>query len=474
MQQFKRFGVLFLLMFACTFVTHTLIPQTAHAQAPDKEFTISVGETLTFSARGVRSVSIGLPNIADAQAAGADQLLVTGKQPGTTTININGSSGQTTLLIRVVGTNPQSLAEEVREVLGSGSGVDVRVVKGRVLLEGEVAGEKFKNKISVLSDLYPNQLLNFTTYREAFVEGARMVAVDLDFVQLATLNRDELGVQWGEFVGANYTFGTGDVPLYYGENADLSPGVLPDESGSILSEPAKMTGGEGLTSYFSLVGQVNMVLNFLVQNGLVKTINHGRIITEAGTPAEYHNGGTLIVPIAGVQTNTVHEIPYGLRVKVTPVIDVNNQVKLDIEMEYSELDLANAIGDIPALRNTTVNSVVNTLADQSVLVSSQTNTNESSNEDGFWLLSRIPILGWLFKSRNMLGSTLDNALFVTPRVYEPGKSTHDEMIDGVFKGLIDAGADPDELPELRRASRSARDAAARAQQSGGNDPELME
>jgi pilus assembly protein CpaC len=474
MQQYKRLGMLFLLMLACTAVTVSSSPTTAYAQAPDKEFTISVGETLTFSGRGVRSVSIGLPSIADAQASSSGQLIVTGKQPGTTTININGRNGQKTLLIRVVGTNPQSLAEEVREVLGPGSGVDVRVVKGRVLLEGEVSGEKFKRKIEVMTGLYPNQLLNFTTYREAFVEGARMVAVDLYFVQLATLNRDELGVKWGQFVGANYTFGTGDVPLYYGDDALLSSGVTPNNTGTLLSEPARLTGGDGLTSYYSMVGQVNAALTFLVQNGLVKTINHGTIITEAGKLAEYHNGGTLLIPIAGAQATSLKEVPYGLKVKVTPVIDVNDQVKLEIVMDYSELDLSNVIGDVPSLRNTSVVSVVNTVAGQSVLVSSQTNINDTSNSTGLWMLSRIPILGWLFKSRNFIGSTLNNALFVTPRVYEPGKASHEEMIDGVFKGLIDAGAEPEDLPSLSTKTRTVRTAPG-AQPAGGEaQPSLLE
>ena len=67
------------------------------------------------------------------------------------------------------------LAQEVRTVLGERSGVDVRVVNGRVLLEGEVASETFKKRIEKLVVLYPDQVLNFTTFRESFVEGAKMV-----------------------------------------------------------------------------------------------------------------------------------------------------------------------------------------------------------------------------------------------------------------------------------------------------------
>jgi pilus assembly protein CpaC len=458
MKQYKRLGVIFLLMMASTAVMLVTTTSVGFAQAPDKEFTISVGETLTFSGRGVRSVSIGLPKIADAQVADNRQLIVTGKQPGTTTINIYGSDGQKTLLIRVVGTNPQSLAEEVRQVLGPGSGVDVRVVKGRVLLEGEVAGEKFKRKIETLISLYPNQVLNFTTYREAFVEGARMVSVDIYFVQLATTDRDQLGVKWGQFIGANYTFGSGDVPLYYGDSLDS--GVTPGQTGTLLSNPAALTGGEGLTSYWSMVGQVNVALDFLVENGLIKTVNHGTLVTEAGKEASYHNGGTILIPISSISSTGVSEVPYGLNVKMLPVVDANHNVKLEIELDYSELDYANGVDELPALRNNQITTVVNTRAGQSVLVSSQENINKTSNEAGWWMLSRVPILGWLFKSRNYVGTTLDNALFVTPRIYEPGKKTHNQVVDGVFKQLIKAGAEPEDLPDLQNNTKSSGDSDA--------------
>ena len=81
------------LLFVCLSVVAAVMlatPSEVRAQsAPDKEFTIAVGETLTFDARGIRTVSVGLPNIADARTTGGDrELLVTGKTPGVTTINI--------------------------------------------------------------------------------------------------------------------------------------------------------------------------------------------------------------------------------------------------------------------------------------------------------------------------------------------------------------------------------------------------
>lgn len=440
----------------CVLLTGLLLSASVWAQAPDKEFTISVGETLTFNARGIQRVTIGLSAIADAQPTGDQkQIVLTGKAPGVTTVNIFSDKGQKTLLVRVVTVNPESLAAEVRDVLGDRSGVDVRVIKGRVLLEGEVASEIYKRKIEKLVEIYPDQVLNFTTFREAFVEGARMVAMDLYFIQLATRDSDKLGMNWGQFLGANMTFGTGDVPLFYsagGQQQDaFGTGILPGEKNPArLPNAVGITGGSG-TGYWSLIGNLNLAIDLMVEHGLIKEIKHGVVVTETGTEAEYHSGGSLLIRVASLDAVSLIEKEYGLRVKLKPVLDFENRVKIGVDAEISELDYANGVGDLPGLRKTKVVSTVNMQEGQSVLVSTQTNTIDTSTESGFWLLSRVPILGWLFKSRAYLGTGLDNALFITPRLYEPGGKTHRTLIQGAFEGLLGRGAEANDLPELSNA-----------------------
>jgi pilus assembly protein CpaC len=366
-------------------------------------------------------------------------------------VNLFSDRGQKTLLIRVVGVNPESLASEVREVLGERSGVDVRVVKGRVLLEGEVASEIYKMKIEKLVAIYPNQVLNFTQFREAFVEGARMVALDLYFIQLAVTDKDRAGIHWGQFLGGNMSFGMGDVPLYYDPDGSFGNGIMPGETNPARQPAAlALTGGSGV-SYWSLVGNLNVALDLMAEHGLIKEIKHGVVVTETGTEAEYHAGGTLLIRVVSNDRVNIIEKQYGMVVNVKPILDFENRVKLNLDVDISELDKANAVGDVPALRNSRVKAVVNMMEGQSVLVNSQLNTIDTSAEQGWWLLSRIPILGWLFKGRSFLGTQVDNALFVTPRVYEPGGKVHNTLINGVFEHLLDGGAQADDIPELGNA-----------------------
>lgn len=448
-------SVLASLMFV-GFLVPMIFAQEAQAQSVeiDHEFTIAVGETLTFNARGIRRVAVGDDSVADPQnTRDGRYLLITGRSPGVSTIVLfsGNEDEQRTLLIRVVGINPISLAEEVREVLGGNAGVDIRVVKGRVLIEGEVAAEIFQRKIDRLVELYPNQVLNFATYREAFVEGARMVALDIDFIQMSTVGRDNLGVNWNQFLGFNLTGGLGDVPLYY-DAGELGPGVLPGQESNLPPRPMALTGGQALTTYSSLVGNLNFTLDFLTEQGLIRTVQSATLVTEAGTAVEYHSGGILLIRVAGLDRVRIEEKDFGLILRATPILDFENRVKVDFEMEYSELDFSIGTGDLPGIRVNNISATVNMMEGQSVLIASQNGAEGSSTERGFWMLSRIPILGWAFKSRTSISEEFNNAMFITPRVYEPGSDYHRTMVQGVFQELLDAGAQPDELPSLTNAN----------------------
>ncbi|MFB6263761.1 MAG: pilus assembly protein N-terminal domain-containing protein [Bradymonadaceae bacterium] len=446
------------------------VPSQASAQAPDREFTIAIGETLTFDAANIEQVTIGMSKVADIQrSATGDQFILSGKSRGITTINIYTKNQQKTLLVRVVGVNPTWLAEQVRQVLGKGSGVDVRVVKGRVLLEGEVTSKVFQKKIKRMAELYPNQVLNFTTFRKAFVEEARMVAIDIHFVQMQVTKQDDLGVGWGQFIGANYSTGTGDVPLYY-DKGELSGGVKPDSSSALVSRPAALTGGKGLPSYWSVIGNLSLTLDFLTERGMIKTINKGTLITEGGTKASYHSGGTLLIKLESIGGNKLERIPYGLNINVTPIVDYKDQVRLNIKVEMSELDFSNAVGDVPSLLDTDVEATVNMQEGQSVLISSQDNNKVTSNRNGWWMLSRIPIVGWLFKKRNYLNTVKDNAIFVTPRIYKGGSKQHKTLVQGIFKDLLDRGMEPKKLPDLSNAeSRSEGDSGTSSSGESGSE-----
>lgn len=449
----RRLSNIAILLCVLGMVVPLLLATPAHAlggyQEPDHEFTVAVGETLTFSGRSVHRIVHGDASVAEAQSSGDGRFLfVQGKSPGTTTIVFfTGGDEQQTLLIRVVGVNPNSLAEEVREVLGEGAGVDIRVVAGRVLIEGEVSSRIFQEKIDRLTELYPNQVLNFATYREAFVEGARMVAMDVYFIQLATTRQDGLGVRWNQFIGGNVTTGTGDVPLYY-DAEELGPGVLPGSDSPLPPRPMALTGGEGMTSYSSLVGNLNFALDFLVEQGMIKTVQQATLVTEAGTEAEYLSGGTLLIPITTQTTQGFQERAFGLELNVRPILDFENRVKLEVNLSYSEVDFALGVEGMPGLRTNDITSTVNMQEGQSVLISAQENIDNTSTERGIAMLQQIPILGWAFKSRSLISEELNNALFITPRVYEPGSDYHRTLVRGVFTDLMDAGAHADDLPEL--------------------------
>ena len=449
---------------AACFIGLSSAPRAAVAQVPEIDGVIGLGlgERLVIPLKsGFSSAALGDPSVINVDRYGRG-ITVVGLKLGYSSVEFQLSRGETkTFVFRVVPESPRALIVEVNSVLGERSGVIARDVNGLIVLEGEVASANYQARVKRLAELYPNQVMDFTSYRESYVEEAKMVAVEIDFVQLGLTNRDQLGVRWGQFLGGNATVGFGDTPLYYSATAGggqgggggqgagaIGPGILPGETNPArLPTPATLAGGSALNPYFNVVGNLNFALDLLVENGLIKTRQHGIMITEAGTEGEYRTGGRLLVRASSLAAAEVREIPFGLKLKVKPIVDSMNRVKLEISAEYSELDASSGVGELPGLRDTVFKGVVNMAAGQSALISGITSSQVTNLQSGWAGLGQLPLIGWLFKSRNYLEQRLDNALFVTPRLYEPGGAVHNDLVTGVFETMQESGFDPEELPE---------------------------
>ena len=415
----------------------------ASAQGFDGEILIAKGEGQQLANRDVDNIVVGDPDIVSVTTNASGGLTIRGREEGVTTLFVSSRRRSRTILVRVLRTNPIALLEEVQELLGERSGVSSRIVKGRVVLEGEVSSQSYQKRVELLTTLYPNQVVNFANFRESFVEGAPMVALELDFVQLAIANTDNLGVRWGQFFGANLVGGSQDVPLFYPDGGGVGADQLPGAAG--------LTGGSGLTTYLSVVGNLNMALDLLAEQGLIRTHQHGILVTEGGKEGKYLSGGSILFPIAGTGAVDLIEKEFGLRFTATPVVDKDRRIKVSLAAEFTELDQSNGVNGVPALRSNEMSGVVNMQEGQSVLISGLLSDTESSRERGFAGLMRIPILGWLFKARNYQSNRTDNALFITPHIYEPGGKTHDRIVNAIFVSMKDGGLDEDELPTLSTA-----------------------
>lgn len=128
-------------------------------------------------------------------------------------------------------------------------------------------------------------------------------------------------------------------------------------------------------------------------------------------------GGTLGASIGLPMQNIAYE-PVELSLKVTPHVGADNNIRLDIEQEVNEL------GNAVPLPSGNQNIIQTKSAKTSIVLRDQqtgvigglmhNKTNRTDTKIPF--LGDIPLLGWLFKSRNTKNEKANLVLIITPYV----------------------------------------------------------
>jgi cell division septation protein DedD len=154
------------------------------------------------------------------------------------------------------------------------------------------------------------------------------------------------------------------------------------------------------------------------------------ITTISGQKANFLAGGEFPFPVVqgSVSGSTAHVItiqwrPFGVKLEFTPEVNPDGTVRLKVAPEVSSLDYGNAVTisgfTVPALSTRRAETDVELRSNQSFAISGlldQRTTDLMSKNPG---AANIPILGYLFKSKNTNHSTTELVIIVTPTVVDP-------------------------------------------------------
>jgi hypothetical protein len=152
------------------------------------------------------------------------------------------------------------------------------------------------------------------------------------------------------------------------------------------------------------------------------------ITTISGKTADFLSGGEFPFPMLQPGANggsvvTISFRQYGVKLEFTPIVNEDGSIRLKVAPEVSSLDYTNAVTidgyTIPALATRRAETEVELRSDQSFAISGlldQRTTDIMSKTPG---VANIPILGTLFKSKNVNHATTELVVVVTPTLVNP-------------------------------------------------------
>jgi len=175
------------------------------------------------------------------------------------------------------------------------------------------------------------------------------------------------------------------------------------------------------------------LINFLAQNGNVNSVSNPKIVTLNNQQAIISVGDTIYYKYASSvvtdqngnpQTQYTIESKFvGVVLDITPQIDDNGNIILSIAPRISSFrDLnqianANAVRDMPPdTKDNTMLSVVKLKDNQTLVLGGLITDDKSLQVNGVPVLKEIPILKYLFSSREKVTSKKELVFVITPHI----------------------------------------------------------
>lgn len=234
---------------------------------------------------------------------------------------------------------------------------------------------------------------------------ARIVETSRQFVQ-------DFGVVWGFNAFADAAHGTA-TRLNFPHNASVRYGLNLPGAGQASSLAFHF--GNILDSF-----TLDVALNALETEGRGRILSSPKITAQNNERAEIEQGVRIPVVNTTATEINVEFVSASLRLQVTPQITAEGTVVLDIQVENNTPDFVNRVGDVPPINTQRAQTKVLINDGGTAVIGGIFSVNEGTSETGVPWFRKIPVLGWLFKSRNITNENRELLIFITPKIIKIG------------------------------------------------------
>ena len=281
---------------------------------------------------------------------------------------------------------------------------------------GTVLVEKRTNSL-IVSDLTDNldKVEKMATELDSTTPEIEITAklVDVDAEALR-----QLGIEWN--IGGNATGGSdffSNVPTPPGVRA-LNPGNDGNQ-GLASNHKTGIADPSTTVSYgiFKNWGSVEAQLQMLEQHRKANIISNPRICTVDNREAKILVGQKIPLIVQDVAGNPVSQLQtIGIQLKVTPHLTADKRIVMDLHPEVSDLSTQSTVQGGVIINTSEADTRVMVDDGQTAVIGGLIRTNDSKVRKGIPLLKDLPLLGFLFRSENMVRQNRELLIFVTPRL----------------------------------------------------------
>jgi pilus assembly protein CpaC len=160
----------------------------------------------------------------------------------------------------------------------------------------------------------------------------------------------------------------------------------------------------------------------LEESGHGKILASPNIICRSGKEAEFLAGGEFPIKILNYKVQDIVWKRYGILLRVKPKADSAGRISLSIETEISTIDKSTAVDGVPGLLTNRVSSHFDLTQPRTIALSGLIKNEDGTSSAGIPYLSRVPILGPLFSSKDFQEKRTELVIFVRPSILSETES----------------------------------------------------
>jgi pilus assembly protein CpaC len=365
----------------------------------------------------ITRIAITNPAVADAVVVQPREILIDGKSPGTITLMVWGAGER--VQYDVVVEQPISSLEQQLHQLFPGEEVVVTMNADGIVLSGRASSTQTMLRIGEVVRAAQPKANVINMLQVPGGSDAQQVMLQVRFAEVNRRAVSELGTSlFTGPTGAGNWIGRGTTGQF--PSVDFSE-LQRTEAGGVTSLTGKMEFSDFLNIFlFNTNWNAGALIRALKQTGHFQSLAEPNLIAYNNREASFLAGGEFPVPIvSSIGQVSIQFKEFGVRLNFTPTI-AGDLIRLKVRPEVSELDFNNGITlegfRIPALTTRRAETEVELRDGQSFAVAGLIDNTAQLDTAAIPLLSQVPIIGHLFKSKADRKERTELLVLITPRL----------------------------------------------------------
>ncbi|AWI08480.1 type II secretion system protein GspD [Ereboglobus luteus] len=267
-------------------------------------------------------------------------------------------------------------------------------------------------------------------------------------VEVQLLDQNKLGIDWSQAATSigNIIIGSTQIatPLVKAGSGDAQTTI----SGAFTNTNVTATSLGGFSfnpdTFAGTIsaGKISAVIQALSEQGNLNTVTSPRLITINNQTAYIKDTedrpyfqlrsestqtmGSLSDNIYQTKQYDIQSISIGTMIAITPQIADNGDITLDVTPAITRLkeEITSKDGSLnaPALYVKTTSTIVRLRSGETAIIGGIVSDSTADTTRGVPGLSKIPLLGRLFRSEGKYTTKTELVIFLTPRIITPGSS----------------------------------------------------